>query len=156
METRKIETEDGIIWKDVIDLTTGGEVSDDAVNLSQYGGSSGALYYYLGLYEITKDEKYKELVLKAADYLNKNWKKQKKIARDSFDFKGIEYSFYLGIASVGTILSKVYEAFKREEDKNTIIEITNEIINSADKTEAKEHKNMTMNGMIGLKLPMIY
>lgn len=136
LETRKIETEDGIIWKDVIDLTTGGEVSDDAVNLSQYGGSSGALYYYLGLYEITKDEKYKELVLKAADYLNKNWKKQKKIARDSFDFKGIEYSFYLGIASVGTILSKVYEAFKREEDKNTIIEITNEIINGADKTEA--------------------
>lgn len=135
LELHKIETPDGYIWKDVINLTTGG-AAGEKVDLSQYGGSSGPLYYYLGLYKVTGDEKYKEIVLKGADYLNKHWREQIDFAKTGeFYIEGLEYSYYLGISGLGTVLAKIYEVFKREEDKKTIIDITNEVINGGKETE---------------------
>lgn len=129
LELHKIETEDGVIWKDVINLTDGSTTAEEApVDLSQYGGSSGPLYYYLGLYEATKNEKYKDIALKGVDYLNKHWREQIDIAKDGFYMEGLEYSYYLGISSIGTVIAKVYEIFGREEDKQTLIDITNEVI----------------------------
>lgn len=135
LELNKIETEDGIIWKDVINLTTGGPAGDK-VDLSQYGGSTGSLYYYLGLYKVTGNERYKDIILKGADYLNKHWKDQLEIVRNGeFYMEGLEYSYYLGISGIGTVLSKIYEEFEREEDKKTIEDITAEVIKGGKTTE---------------------
>lgn len=134
LERFKVETIDGVAWKDPLDLTTGIEQEDGDINLNHYSGSSGPLYYYIGLYTTTGKEKYKDLILKGADYLNKNWRTQIKIAKAGIDFDGIEYSYYLGISGIGVILAKIYELFGREEDKNTIIDITDEVIKGAKET----------------------
>lgn len=135
LELNKVETEDGYFWKDVINLTTG-DAPGEKVDLSQYGGSSGPLYYYLGLYKVTGNEKYKDIVLKGADYLNKHWKNQlENVRTGDFYMEGLEYSYYLGISGIGTLLSKIYEEFGREEDKETVIDITNEVIKGGKPTE---------------------
>ncbi len=131
LETNKVETEDGIYWKDVINLTTGG-APGEKTDLSQYGGSSGPLYYYLGLYKVTGDELYKDIIFRATNYLNKHWKEQLDYARTGeFYLEGLEYSYYLGIPGLGTLLSKIYEEFKRPEDLQTIKDITEEVIAGA-------------------------
>lgn len=135
LEKFKIETADGIVWRDTISLTGADGQNADEIDLSQYGGSSGPLYYYIGLYEVTKKEQYKDIILKGADYLNKNWRSQIDIAKKSVAFEGIEYSIYLGISSVGMVLAKIYELFGREEDKATVEVITKEIIDGGKETE---------------------
>ena len=134
LETRKVTTDDGYYWIDVINLTTGGTPGDE-VDLSQYGGSSGALYYYLALYKVTGNEKYKEIVLRGTDYLNKHWRVQIDFVKNGvFYMEGLEYSIYLGISGLGALLSKIYEEFGREEDKQTIIDITKEVISGGKAT----------------------
>lgn len=135
LETQKVETEDGVYWKDVINLTTGGPASDK-VDLSQYGGSSGPLYYYLALYKVTGKEEYKNIVIKGADYINKHWRDHIESVRNGdFYMEGLEYSYYLGVASVATALAKIYEVFNRAEDRQTLVDITDEIIKGGKVTE---------------------
>jgi len=135
LELHKITTEDGYLWKDVINLTTGKSVGDK-VDLTQYGGSSGPLYYYLGAYKVTGKEIYKENVLRGADYLNKHWRDQIDISRTGdFYMEGLEYSYYIGIAGIGATLAKIYEEFKRKEDLETIIAITKEVVAGGKTTE---------------------
>lgn len=131
-EQCKAATADGIYWKDQINV-----VNPDAkqTDLSNYAGSSGILYYYLELYRITGDETYKELVLKAADYLDAHWQDQIIASKESFDIEGVSDSIYIGIASLGMILSVVYEAFGREKDLNAIKAITEHVISDAGHNE---------------------
>ena len=131
LETRKVVTADGIYWQDEVSLLTPGK---DVIDLSQYGGSSGALYFYLALYEVTGKELYKELVLQAADYLALHWVEQKATAKSSIDFEGIEYSIYTGVTGIGALLSKVYEVLPRQKDLDTIRAITKQTIEGAKKT----------------------
>lgn len=132
LENYKIETEDGVIWVEDSGII---DPSKKILDLSQYAGSSGPLFYYTSLYETTGKTLYKDLVLKGADYLDKHWEDQIAVAKSSLELEGIEYSIYLGIASIGTALAKIYEIFGREKDLAAIKAITERIIAGAKKTD---------------------
>ncbi len=131
-EQNKTETAEGIFWNDQKNI-----VNPDAAHsdLSSYTGSGGILFYYLELYRITGDEAYKELVLRAADYLGAHWRDQIAAAKDAFDIEGISDSIYLGIASLGMILAVVYKAFGREKDLNAVRAITEQTLSDAGHNE---------------------
>jgi lantibiotic modifying enzyme len=156
-EPSKTATADGIYWKDQINV-----VNPDAkqTDLSSYVGSSGILYYYLELYRITGDETYKELVLKAADYLDAHWQDQIIASKESFDIEGVSDSIYIGIASLGMILSVVYKAFGREKDLNAIKAITEHVISDAGHNETGLYwsfdKSILLGGGTVLYLYKIY
>ena len=131
-EQHKVITEDGIYWKEqksVVNPDAGG------ADLGNYVGSGGILFYYLELYKATGIDIYKELVLKAADYMAIHWRDQSAVAEESLPIEGAADSIYLGIASVGMILSVVYETFKREKDLEAIKAITDQIIADAKTNE---------------------
>lgn len=157
LEKFKIETEDGIVWQDVTNVFSADKKVTD---LSQYGGTSGPLYFYLGLYEVTKDEKYKELIFKAADYLSKNWNNQKAVIKENISLEGLEYSVYSGTSSIGEVLSKVYELLGREKDLETVKAITYDIIKNAKETEEglawSYDKSPLLGGGVVLYLYKIY
>ena len=158
LEQSKVETEDGIFWRDKANLLN---LTGDSVDLAQYGGSSGALYFYINLYAITGKEKYKNLILKAADYLNIHWKEQIDIVRaGTFYMFGLEYGIYNGVGSIASVLVKVYELFGRPEDKKTIEDITDEVIASGkvidDTVSWGEDKSPLIGGGVVLYLYRIY
>lgn len=156
-EQNKVETADGIYWKDRKSV-----VNPDAkeADLGNYVGSGGILYYYLELYKVTGNDEFKELVLKAADYLDAHWKNQIAAADEAFPVEGISDSIYLGIASVGMILSVVYKEFGREKDLETVKAITEQVIADAKTNESGLYwsfdKSILLGGGTVLYLYKIY
>lgn len=131
-EQNKVETAEGIYWKDQKSVVNPDAKSAD---LGNYVGSGGILFYYLELYKATGNNEYKELVLRAADYLDIHWKDQVVAANEAFAVEGIADSIYLGISSVGMILSVVYESFGRDKDLEAVKAITEQVIADAKTNE---------------------
>ncbi len=128
LESVKVVTEDGIYWN-----TPGNENK----NGSYYNGSAGVLYYYLQLYEITNDDIYLDRISLGADLLHKHWKETVNAAKAVLLEYGIEedtgigLSYYSGITGIAEVLIVLYEKFKREKDLQTVIEITDFLVQSA-------------------------
>lgn len=156
-EQNKVVTKDGIYWKDEKSLINPDMSKAD---LGNYVGSGGVLFYYLELYKETGNDEYKELVLKAADYLDVHWREQTDAANEIFPIEGIADSIYLGIASIGMILSVVYETFVRDKDLEAVKAITNQVISDAKTNEAGMYwsfdKSILLGGGTVLYLYKIY
>lgn len=139
LESLKIEDSDGVHWA---------IAGNDNGNGSLYSGTCGVLFFYLELYKVTGDQKYLEIINSGADYLNKNWKKTidsaigNMLAYNITIDTGIEYSYYLGISSVGEGLIAVYNTTKREKDLETIKAITEYILNGLKNDEKGVHWGM--------------
>lgn len=128
LESLKIEDADGIYW-----AHPGKENGDGAI----YTGSAGVVYFYMELYRLTKDEKYLEIVNRAADYIDINWKKSGEAGiamlqeYGIFDDLGMIYSYYSGAASAGEGLLSIYGLTGRQKDKDAVRTITDFIIYNA-------------------------
>lgn len=156
-EQNKVVTEDGIYWKDRKSVVNPDGKETD---LGNYVGSGGVLFYYLELYKVTGNDEYKELVLKAADYMDVHWRDQVAAAKEGFPVEGITDSIYLGIASVGMMLSVVYENFERDKDLEALKAITDQVISDARTNETGLYwsfdKSMLLGGGTVLYLYKVY
>lgn len=133
LETLRIDDKDGIYW-----ANHGKENGDGAI----YTGSAGVIYFYIELYNMTKDEKYLDIINKAADYIGINWRKAGEAGVAMLREYGINedlgtiYNYYSGAASTGEGLIAVYQLTHRDKDKAAVKEMTDFILENA-----KEDKN---------------
>lgn len=132
LQSLRIDDKDGIYW-----ANPGKENGDGAI----YTGSAGVLYFYIELYKLTKDEKYLEIINKAADYIDINWKKAGEagvamlLEYGITEDLGTVYNYYSGAASTGEGLISVYQLTKRQKDKDAVREMTDFILDNAKKDE---------------------
>jgi lantibiotic modifying enzyme len=132
LQSLRIDDKDGIYW-----AKPGKENGDGAI----YTGSAGVLYFYIELYKLTKDEKYLEIINKAADYIDINWKKAGEagvamlLEYGITEDLGTVYNYYSGAASTGEGLISVYQLTKRQKDKDAVREMTDFILDNAKKDE---------------------
>ncbi len=130
LETLRINDKDGIYW-----ALEGKDNGDGAI----YTGSAGVLYFYIELYKLTKDDKYLDIINKAADYIGVNWKKagEAGIAMlheyGIFEDLGTVYNYYSGAASTGEGLIAVYNLTHRQKDLDAIRVMTDFILDNAKK-----------------------
>lgn len=128
LQSLRVEEKDGIYW-----AHPGKEDGNGAI----YTGSAGVIYFYIELYNITKDKKYLEIINKAADYIDVNWRKAGEagieMLRENgiFEDLGTIYNYYTGAASVGEGLITVYGLTKMQKDKDAVREITDFILANA-------------------------
>lgn len=110
----KESSSEGIYWNEI----------KGAGNLTFYRGTAGILYFYLQLYQATKDLRYKEIVLKSAGYLSRRWKDLIEMAKAEGEIvDGIVLGFYMGIGGIGAVLIKVWQLFEDEAAKKGFEEI---------------------------------
>ena len=114
LERHKVETPDGVYWKETPD--------QKEIDFSFTHGSAGIAYFYLELYKVTGKEIYK-LVLKAADYIGK-YIKNPDGSQHTFSLKILENSLFHGYAGIGQCIYQIYQAFGRPEDLETIRALT--------------------------------
>lgn len=125
LESIKVQHESGVYWA---------IPGNDAGNSTLFGGSGGVLFFYLELYKVTGDQKYLEIVHSGTDFIDKNWKKTINeakavmLANGITADTGVEYNYYMGVAGVGEGLITIYNALKREQELDTIREITEYIL----------------------------
>lgn len=128
LESLRVDDKDGIYWALPEKKDGNGAV---------YMGSAGVAYFYLEFYNLTKEEKYLDIIHKAADYMVANWKKtgEAGIAMlheyGILEDLGVEYNYYSGAASVGEGLITIYSVTRRQKDKDAVREITDFILSNA-------------------------
>jgi len=128
LESIRVNDPDGIYW-----AVPGNDIGNGTV----YTGSAGVAYFYIELYRLTKDPIYHDIIEKAADYLDRNWKHSAQYAvelmhsYDIWEDTGIQYSYYTGIAGAGEGLIAIYQYTGRQKEKNAIRDIASEIIKNA-------------------------
>lgn len=126
LEQHKVETEDGIYWAD--------DPTQENVDFSFTHGSSGVAFFYLELYKVTKDETYRELAVRGADYIGKHLKNPDGHSH-TYGIAPLGNSLYHGLAGIGMCFYHIYLALKRQEDLDTIKVITDKILNNAVRRE---------------------
>ena len=132
LETLKIEDKDGIYW-----AYPGRENGDGSI----YTGSAGVLCLYLELYRLTGEKKYRDIIDKAADYIDVNWRKSGEAGIQMLHDYGIYedlgtiYNYYSGAASCGEGLIAVYSVTGREKDKEAVRVMTDFIADNAKEDE---------------------
>lgn len=133
LDSIRVDTPDGIYWA---------VPGNDKGNGTVYTGSAGVAYFYCELYRITKAPEYLDIIVKAADYLNKNWKNTIPYAISLmesygiYDDTGIEYSYYTGISGVGEGLIAIYATTGRDREKETVADIAAYVAAGARSDEA--------------------
>ncbi|MBO5620270.1 MAG: hypothetical protein J5959_01415 [Butyrivibrio sp.] len=133
LESIKVTTPDGIYWA---------VPGNDKGNGTIYTGSAGVAYFYGELYKITKNPVYLDIIAKAADYLNKNWKNTISYAVSLmesygiYDDTGIEYSYYTGVCGVGEGLIAIYAVTGRNKEKESIADIASFVASRAKSDDA--------------------
>jgi lantibiotic modifying enzyme len=126
------ETEDGIYWKKV--GTTWSGVGEEEIDQSFYSGTSGILYFYLKLYETTKEPRYLEIVQKGTRYLAKHWRdffKQSSL----FGLESSNYGIYMGVGGLGLVLGEVYRSTKDENARQGMTQVVNYYKETAQRDE---------------------
>ena len=113
-------TPDGLYWKK--SGLTWSRIGAQEIDQSFYSGTAGILYFYLKLYEVTKDESYLETIKEASRYLSIHW-------RDFFGQSSIfglpetDYGIYMGVGGIALIEAEVYRSIGDENAKRAVEEI---------------------------------
>lgn len=123
--TKKIETEDGIYWKN---SGTG------HTDLTFYSGSAGVLYFYIKLYQVAKDEYYYSQIEKGERYLAKHWR-DLLAGPPSLPLPGTQEGLHFGLGGVSIVLCESYQLTKSEAAKKAIHEIGQFYIEKAKRDE---------------------
>lgn len=140
------ETEDGIYWRN----NNNWRGVKDETDLSFYSGCAGVLYFYLKLWEATKDEKALDTVKKGAKYLALHWRDffDQTPVFGSMDLPGSVNGLYFGAAGLGLVLINVYGSTDDETAKAGALEILEYY-----KKEAKEDADgVYWTGLTGLAM----
>lgn len=114
------EGPDGIYWKKKGATWSG--VPESEIDLSFYSGNTGILFFYLKLYEVTKNEEYLTKIKKSVNYIATNWKnyfEQTPIFGSDFMTKGL----YMGVGGIGLILLEAYKVTGDEKALQGALEI---------------------------------
>lgn len=123
IRTFQVEEEDGIYWS--------GYLGEKAA-LSYGLGAAGIAYFYLELYQTTGEPRFRDTVLKASNYLCKHWRESFENAKERASAGG-HFSSTSDITGIAKVLFPIYETFHREQEKSTLIAMTDTIV-----AEAKE------------------
>lgn len=121
----KIESNEGIYW-DITNAFQGEWKYYDEISL--YAGSSGIIKLLLGLYETTTKDEYLKIAAQAGNYLVYRWSQRRNLKK-AFS----KYAFTTGYAGVAYILNELYGLTKEKRFKETVTQITNEIIKEQNK-----------------------
>lgn len=122
LERHKTETPDGIYWTD--------RPAQTDVDFSFSHGTAGIAYFYLELYKVTQKDIYRELAIKAADYIGSRIKHPDGLSH-TYSLKILENSIYHGFAGIGMCLYHIYTELHREEDLETIKLLTDIILKNS-------------------------
>ena len=117
---RAVENENEIFWTDKIRNLF------EPVNVSLGYGVSGVVYFYIQLYEVTKDEKYLSVIRKGLTYVENHWKDILPEDLESAAYPwpdGMQFGMYFGLAGIGSMLTVAYKAFGWEDIKDTLLKI---------------------------------
>lgn len=153
LEQKCIRTEKGIYWKDEL---------QEEPDISFYSGSAGIMYFYIKLYAVTKDEKYKKIIDASLDYLFATWQKFE-VARMSSPLPEAGNGFYTGVIALTIPMIEAYGIETKEERKieikNTVRAIAEYVIEIAKKEQGHLYwrKNLSMfyDGGVLLQLAQI-
>ncbi|WP_342884814.1 lanthionine synthetase LanC family protein [Staphylococcus gallinarum] len=97
---------------------------------SLYSGNAGILYFLLKLAQSTGDEKYKEAVTKATNYIIKNWDE----GSHNKPYGGVERSewcFYNGVTGIAFVLTEVAKYTGDDDVKAFAYQLIEDTINAA-------------------------
>lgn len=100
---------DGIYW--INEGRTWRNIDAPELDQSLYSGTSGILYFYLKLYDVTGREEFLQTVQDAARFLSAHWKEffDQTPVFNGMDLKGSTDGLYFGAAGIAMILTAVYE-----------------------------------------------
>ncbi len=137
-----VYTTDGIYWKNKDQNWR--EI--DEIDLSFYSGDAGILYFYLKLWEVTRDGQWLEIVHSASKYLALHWKDffTQAPVFHMMDLPGSQKGLYFGIAGIGLVLTEVYRSTADSNAKQGAKEILEYYI--------KEEKDSSWTGLTGLAM----
>lgn len=119
-------TDEGIYW----DSESSGAPS--SVDSSFYGGAAGIAYFYLKLYQTTKEERYADIVREATRYIASHW-------RDTLTHQApllpqFVQGLYAGVGGIGLALAEVYEQLHDDVSAQGVAEIVDYYKSSAERT----------------------
>ena len=151
------QTADGLYWKK--EGATWSQIGEQEVDQSFYSGTTGILYYYLKLWETTKNEEFLTIVKEGTRYLASHWK-------DFFDqspifgMKIMDAGLYMGVGGIGMVLLDIYRSTKDDAAKKGALEVAAYYMNTrkqdAQGTYWIDSPAMAMDGGIILFLLAVY
>lgn len=154
------ESNDGITWTNNKKSWRMVEIGE--ADQSFYSGSTGILYFYLKLFDVTGNPEHLRIVKEGARYLARHWReffKQTPVFGD-MNLKGSENGLYFGVAGIGMILAEVYADIKDENAKAGALEVVDYLLEVAVNDEEGVYWNgptgMAMDGGIILMLMRAY
>lgn len=110
----QVTTEEGIYWQNGAPTFSFDSRKALLDRMGLYGGSSGILYFYLKLYEVTKEESFLDIVKKAASYICAKLPEAFPPEIRTLSEYGEQVSLdagILGVSGIGFVLTEVYECF---------------------------------------------
>jgi lantibiotic modifying enzyme len=131
-----VESPDGIYWIDEL---------QDTPDLSFYSGSAGILYFYTKLYNVLKDDKYKIIVEKSAEYLSKHWR-DFELAKLFEGLEGGEKGFYGGLVALPVALIEAYKITGNSDLKKLIKDAVRDIFHAVIESAHKDENGTYWNG----------
>jgi len=153
LEQKCVRTEKGIYWKDGLQIQP---------DISFYSGSAGIAYFYIKLYAVTGDDKYKKIIDEAIDYLLATWQNFE-VARMSSPLPEAGNGFYTGLIALTIPMIEAYgletKAERRCEIKCAVRAITERVLEIAKEEQGHLYwrKNLSMfyDGGVLLQLAQI-
>lgn len=138
IQNYEVKEDYGKTWKIFPDNQDGISVGAVVGKKSFYSGSSGIGFFFLRLYQITKDKKWLQEAEEAAIYLLHNstdvayYKNiQNKIKEDPSRIYGWSFSYKVGPISEGLFTYALYEETNKEEYLNYAIKVTEDFVEAA-------------------------
>ena len=121
-----VETAEGIYWRTVPNGMIHDESADLMNQMGLYGGSSGILYFYLKLYQVTREKKYLQIIKKAVSYLcfrlPQVLPEEVRTLEEAKAGVSLDIGI-LGVAGIGFVLEEVYECFPSEKVEKALATI---------------------------------
>ncbi len=107
------EVEDGIYW-DNAEQNWRNVYSE--TDLSFYSGDAGILYFYLKLWEVTRDSRIEHILSEGARYLSLHWRDffDQTPVFHTLDLPGAQQGLYFGAAGLGLVLTEIYRSTGNE------------------------------------------
>ncbi len=112
-----VENENEIFWKQDFG-------NAHKVDVSIGYGTAGIAYFYLQLYEATKNERHAEIVKKAVCYIKNHWRQSIPPEPHRYTWPdGMHYGIYSGISGTGSFLILAEKAFGLKDAQEAIDDI---------------------------------
>ena len=168
LEDSEIISDQGLKWKQDPESDRISDASQAFNDKSLYAGSAGIAFFLVRLYLITKDRKYIDKAVLAADYLINTYEK------DAFEIsknlpgigKGLPTGYYAGNTGIAYFVSVLYQALKENNDslhiediekyKNFVLKVADDIVDAQKNGTWTETVGILGDGGLLLLLAYLY